>query len=247
MQFNSELKNKTIYDANLRWVEIYKITNIITQKVYIGQAISHRKNMNRYQPKGMEGRFKEHIKEVKPCQKYHCNALNNAIKKYGIEKFVLELLHCCTIDQANKLETDEIKNHNSLVPNGYNINTSCNSLLPSTELRTKISTGNIIYQFKKHLKKFEDFVFDIHENDFDKYITPRMKNNVQIGWYLRLNKKVIEFKSAISELNETKERVYKFLNLLKEKNNNGNTFKLTGTPLEPSLPLTTGNVCEDLG
>ena len=60
---NSELKNKTIVDENLRWVEIYRITNKINKKVYIGQAISHRKNINKYTPKGMEGRFKEHIKE----------------------------------------------------------------------------------------------------------------------------------------------------------------------------------------
>ena len=70
MQFNLELKNKTIVDENLRWVEIYRITNKINKKVYIGQAISHRKNNNKYTPKGMEGRFKQHIKESKLYQKY---------------------------------------------------------------------------------------------------------------------------------------------------------------------------------
>ena len=247
MQFNLELKNKTILDGNLRWVEIYRITNKINQKVYIGQAISHRKNMNKYTPKGMEGRFKEHIKEVKIHKKYHCNALNNAIKTYGVENFKIELLHRCSVSEANQLETDEIKNHSSLVPNGYNINTSCNSLLPSDEIRTKISNGNIIYHFNKHLKKFENYDFNAHDSEFDKYISPRMKNNTQLGWYLRLNKKVIEFKSTISDLNETKERLLKFLQLLKKETiNKQQRIQTAGTSLEPSLPLTYGNIREEL-
>ena len=219
MQFNLELKNKTIVDEKLRWVEIYRITNKINKKVYIGQAISHRKNMNKYTPKGMEGRFKEHVKETKLYQKYHCNALNNAITKYGAENFNVELLHYCNISEANQLETDEIEKHCSLVPNGYNITTSCNSVLPSDEFRRKISTGNINYHYRRHFQKFENYVFNVDESEFHKYITPRMNNNIQIGWYLRLNKKVIEFKSTICDINETKERVFEFLKLLKEESN----------------------------
>jgi hypothetical protein len=246
MEFNIELKNKIIDDETLRWVEIYKITNKINQKVYIGQAISHRRNNNKYYPKGMMGRFKEHIKESKPKQKYHCNALNNAIKTYGSENFMVELLQICKIEDANKIETNEIHNHNSLVPNGYNINTSCNSLLPSNELREKISVGNINYHYEKHLKKFEGFVFNVDENDFHKYITPRTKYNTQIGWYLRVNKKVIEFKSTISSLNETKERAFEFLKLLKEESNKRQRVQIAGSSLEPLLPLDCGNACEDL-
>ena len=230
MEVNLELKNKVIDDETLRWVEIYKITNKTNQKVYIGQAISHRKSYEKYYPKGMQGRFKEHIKESKPKQKYHCNALNNAIRNYGSTNFTVELLHICKIEEANKMETDEIKNHNSLVPNGYNINTSCNSLLPSIEMRKKISEGNIDTHYKRHLKKFEGFVFDENENDFHKYITPRIKNNIQIGWYLRVNKKVIEFKSTMCSLDETKQRALTFIKLLKEESKNGNMTKLLEVP-----------------
>ena len=137
MEFNLELKNKIITNEQFRWVEIYKITNQINQKLYIGQAISHRKINNNYYPRGLEGRFKEHIKESSIKQKYHCNALNNAIKTYGKSNFNVTILHYCKIEDANKIETAEIKNNNSLVPNGYNINTSCNSLLPSYEIRKK--------------------------------------------------------------------------------------------------------------
>ena len=247
MEFNLELKNKIIEDETLRWVEIYKITNKINNKIYIGQAISHRKSCNKYYPKGIEGRFKEHIKESKPKTKYHCNALNNAIKTYGSDNFKVELICYSKTSDANQIETQEIKNYNSLVPNGYNINTSCNSLLPSNELREKISSGNIKTHLQKHLKKFEGFVFKDDELNFNKYLTPRFKCKEQIGWYLKLNDKIIEFKSAICDLNETKERAFMFLKLLKRESFKWQHDQIAGTPLEPSLPLANGNVSKELG
>ena len=50
---------------------IYKITNIIEQKHYIGQTRSHRLNKGKYRPFGYYGRFKDHISE----------AINNTKKK----------------------------------------------------------------------------------------------------------------------------------------------------------------------
>lgn len=46
MEINLELKNKIIENDILRWVEIYKITNITNQKLYIGQAVSHIRKIN---------------------------------------------------------------------------------------------------------------------------------------------------------------------------------------------------------
>ena len=102
MEFNLCLKNKIIDDENLRWVEIYRITNVMNNKVYIGQAVSHRKNGKKYFPKGTEGRFKEHICESTRKQKYHCNALNNAIRTYGFHNFIVEHLYNCKIEEANE-------------------------------------------------------------------------------------------------------------------------------------------------
>jgi len=230
---NYELKNKVIKDETLRWVEIYKITNVINNKLYIGQAISHRKNGKKYIPKGTEGRFKEHIKESTRKQKYHCNALNNAITTYGANNFIVEHLYNCKIEEANEMETFEIKKYNSLVPKGYNINTSCNSLLPSEEMREKISIGNINTHLIKHLNKFNDYNFDKNEEEFNKYITPRNKYNKQIGWYIRINKKVIEFISMIDNIDQTKKRAFEFLKLLKEKTINGRRDQIAGSSLEP--------------
>ncbi len=231
MQFNFDLMHKKIEDANLRWVEIYRITNKVTDKVYIGQAVSHRKTYNTYAPNGTMGRFKEHIKESKPKQKYHCNALNNSIRTHGSSNFIVEVLHYCKLEDSNRMETNEIAAHNSLVPNGYNINTSCNSLLPSKEMRDKISVGNINTHFEKHLSKFEGFVFEEDETSFHKYITPCTKYGKQVGWYLRLNNKIVVFKSSIQDSDSVKQRALNFLKILKERHNiNGNMTKLRETP-----------------
>lgn len=231
MQFNFDLMHKKIDDGNLRWVEIYRITNKVTDKVYIGQAVSHRKTYNKYAPSGTMGRFKEHIKESKPKQKYHCNALNNAIRTHGSSNFIVEVLHYCKLEDSNRMETNEISTHNSLVPNGYNINTSCNSLLPSKEMRDKISVGNINTHFEKHLSKFEGFVFEEDETSFHKYITPCTNHGKQVGWYLRLNNKTVVFKSSIQDSDSVKQRAYNFLKILKERHNTiGNMTKLRETP-----------------
>ncbi len=218
MAFNQELKNIKIMDVNLRWIEIYKMTNKINNKVYIGQAVSHRKCNNIYYPHGMEGRFKGHHREaLRQNHKYHCNALNNAIITHGFENFELVLLCTCSTEQGDIVETNEIKNHNSLVPNGYNICTSYKSLLPSLEFRTKVSHGNMLNNIKSHLNKFNDFIFNDDECNFDKYITPRTRNKIQVGWYLRINKKVIEFNSSIDDIDTTKKRAIDFLKMLKER------------------------------
>ena len=55
---------------------IYKITNKINNKVYIGQTIN-----------SLEKRFKQHLSEAK--QGKNCR-LHSAIRKYGIDAFVIE-------------------------------------------------------------------------------------------------------------------------------------------------------------
>ena len=64
---------------------IYKITNIVNGKIYIGQVYN----------KSVKDRFKRHIKEANPK---HPIVLDRAIYKYGKENFV-----CEQIDSANSL------------------------------------------------------------------------------------------------------------------------------------------------
>lgn len=101
---------------------IYKITNIKTNKIYIGQTLSHRKNRGKYRPFGYEGRFKDHLSEALcNSKKKQCTYLNNAIRHYGKDAFTVILLITCKKDELDDLEIKYIKEYSSLYPNGYNL------------------------------------------------------------------------------------------------------------------------------
>jgi hypothetical protein len=71
-----------IKDAHKITGEIYKITNLITNKMYIGQTRSHYLNKGKYRPFGHIGRFNSHISESKSIDKHKaCRYLNSAFNK----------------------------------------------------------------------------------------------------------------------------------------------------------------------
>lgn len=94
---------------------IYKITNIINNKSYIGQS------------KNIETRWRRHKFEAKnakgSCYDY---PLYRAIRKYGIENFSFEILEECLVEELNNKEIYYIKKFNTF-NNGYNQNEGGNS------------------------------------------------------------------------------------------------------------------------
>lgn len=101
---------------------IYKIINLKNNKYYIGQTRSHRLNRKKYRPFGYIGRFKDHISEAKcNSKKNQCRFLNNAILKYGIENFKVELIITCHLNELDYYEVKYISEYNSKYPNGYNL------------------------------------------------------------------------------------------------------------------------------
>ena len=89
---------------------IYKITNIVSGKVYIGETKVADPN----------DRWKGHINSLN-CKKGGCPALKDAMKSYGVENFRFDVLIICFDDARLQLEREYIKRYNSMVPNGYNI------------------------------------------------------------------------------------------------------------------------------
>lgn len=89
---------------------IYKITNIVSGKVYIGETKVADPN----------DRWKGHINSLNR-KKGGCPALKDAMRSYGIDKFRFDVLIICFDDARLQLEREYIKRYNSMVPNGYNI------------------------------------------------------------------------------------------------------------------------------
>ena len=88
---------------------IYKITNQISKKCYIGET----KKSNPYL------RWNEHKRKID--QGIGCPALQDAVKKYGIENFTFEVLIICFDEDRYRFEIEYIKKYNSIAPNGYNL------------------------------------------------------------------------------------------------------------------------------
>lgn len=84
---------------------IYKITNNINDKIYIGKTT-----------RTLEIRFKEHCNNTSGCK----SALYNAICKYGKEHFKISKVEECEIDKLNEREKYWIQYYNSY-KNGYNL------------------------------------------------------------------------------------------------------------------------------
>lgn len=87
-------------------IGIYKFTNKINGKVYIGQSIH------------IERRFQEHCQQAKHNPK---TVFHNALQKYGVENFLFEIIELCEDSQLDDKEKYYINKYNSLTPNGYNI------------------------------------------------------------------------------------------------------------------------------
>ena len=86
---------------------IYKITNLVNQKVYIGKTT-----------KTIEHRWNKHIQDSTRTN-IENRPLYKAFKKYGIENFIIEELEECSIDELNDREVYWIEKLGSF-KYGYN-------------------------------------------------------------------------------------------------------------------------------
>ena len=85
-------------------MEIYKITNLINNKIYIGQTT-----------RNMKERMSEHIR-------HHKIPIDKDIFKYGINNFKIEVID--TANNQKELDEKEIKyihEYDCMIPKGYNL------------------------------------------------------------------------------------------------------------------------------
>lgn len=110
---------------------LYKITNIIDGKLYIGQTVDP------------NNRWKKHrfnAKQVR-VKKGTTMYIHNAMAKHGLDNFIFEVIGCCrSQDDANYTEAELIKQYDSLWSGyGYNVAAGGQSSPKSEETKKKLS------------------------------------------------------------------------------------------------------------
>ena len=119
--------------SNAKFGFIYKLTSP-SGKSYIGQVVEYLSNGEK---KGVEGRLKQHINSSR--NNTGCPLLNAGINKYNIANFKIETLSKCKEKDLDLFEELLIKTHNTLVPNGYNLQTGGTNTKHSKETCKKRS------------------------------------------------------------------------------------------------------------
>ncbi len=152
---------------------IYKITNKLDNKMYVGQTVQD-----------LEERWKGHLKKNS-----NCRYLSSAIKKHGKENFKFELI-CISFDEyLDEIEKQYIKKFNCIVPNGYNLREGGNSSKHNEETKKKISEslkGRKVNDVSPWLGKK-------HDEETKKKISEKLKGNKpNLETYIKRCKTVIQ-------------------------------------------------------
>lgn len=105
---------------------VYKITNKITGKSYIGKTVTP-----------LEQRWKRHCKPTSSCF-----LLKRTIQKYGPGTFTVETVATCqSLSELNQKEVEFISKFNTIAPWGYNLTSGGEGGgSPCQELRDKMSS-----------------------------------------------------------------------------------------------------------
>lgn len=118
-------------------IGIYKITNKINNKSYIGQSVD------------IGRRFSRHKTAAKYQEKH---PLYDAINKYGLENFSFEILEYCTKEELNEKEIYWVDYYKSFIQNnGYNLT---------------LGGGNVCMSFTSKLTEEDiDYIIDVLLNN----------------------------------------------------------------------------------
>lgn len=147
---------------------IYKITNSINGKVYIGQTTI-----------GFDKRYKGSIKNT------HNEHLKRAIEKYGEENFIIEKEYdfANSQEELNELEIKYIYEFNSTDSNyGYNKTTGGESYSFTQEIKDKISESKKGSSFSEETRaKLSEMRKGEGNGMYGKHHTEETKNKIKVA------------------------------------------------------------------
>jgi group I intron endonuclease len=113
---------------------VYRITNLVNGKVYHGQTVNQKERQS------------HHFRIDS-----HCVALRNAIKKYGRNSFLFEVVKTASSKQElDQLEISLVET--SLSPRGYNIKSGGANGKPSKKTRQKMSESGKLAQNRPEVR-----------------------------------------------------------------------------------------------
>lgn len=147
---------------------IYKVTNLVNGKIYIGQTVQD-----------FDKRMNSHLSNSK-CNKYITKYFHKAIRKYGRDNFIWEIIeYCNSKKELNEMEFHYIKQYNSFLPNGYNMTLGGEGSLGrlwSKSMRLKVSESKkgkplsedhkkLLSDIRKGKKKSKEHVIKVAESN----------------------------------------------------------------------------------
>jgi group I intron endonuclease len=136
--------------------KIYKITNIVNSKIYIGQTIQEK----------LEKRLTKHIRDAR--NKTTNSALHNSIRKYGFENFVIELIEDklttkIDLDRKEKFWISSTKSNVKAI--GYNLTNGGSGILgfrhsvaTKNYMKERMSGNNNPFFGQRHSEKMKRFI-----------------------------------------------------------------------------------------
>lgn len=200
--------------------EIYIITNTVTQKSYVGQTVSHRKNRKKYRPFGYNGRFKDHISEAMCNTKAkQCAYLNSSIRKYKPESFIVEFIERCSMKNLDDREKYWISEKNTLFPLGYNLTKGGQTIEKITYTRPESDNISSPTENWRNLKKSEETKQKISENVKKAFDNDRIKQYSKNMQNRFLQKKLDKISDIIDDIDlddvRIRRGIYEKTNLFK--------------------------------
>lgn len=146
----------------VKYGRIYIIRNTVNNKVYVGQTTV-----------SIKLRFQNHLSAARCGKDY---VIGKAIRKYGENKFYVELLEECLVEELNERETYWIAFFNSTNNKfGYNMSIGGNVTRKSIDL----DSNEVINMFESGISAFK--IAKIKHVAISKITSILSKNNIKYG------------------------------------------------------------------